>query len=166
MSAETPTRSSPSPDTPANSSTSDPAQNASSTERAVLAYLRSRGFSAAEQSLLQDIDRSTTPDDKGKRPVSSEDLLKNIAVFAQSPSKPGVNVLNDNATVLHGLKDSGSPPNIQNLIASIGSVGAEEILCLDPTDKQGGFRELEAWVDGSLDMYRVRPIICLCRFQV
>jgi transcription initiation factor TFIID subunit 5 len=159
MSAETPTRSSPSSDTPANSSISDPAQNASSTERAVLAYLRSRGFSAAEQSLLQDIDRSTTPDDKGKRPVSSEDLLKNIAVFSQSPSKPGVNALNDNTTVLQGLKDS-SPPNIQNFIASIGSVGAEEILCLDPTDKQGGFRELEAWVDGSLDMYRVCPI-CL-----
>jgi len=49
----------------------------------------------------------------------------------------------------------GNPVNIQNLIASIGSVGAEELLSLDPTDKQEGFRELEAWVDGSLDMYRV-----------
>jgi transcription initiation factor TFIID subunit 5 len=52
----------------------------------------------------------------------------------------------------------GNPPNIQNLIASIGPVGAEEILSLDPTDKQEGFRDLEAWVDGSLDMYRVSTV--------
>ena len=49
----------------------------------------------------------------------------------------------------------GNPQNIQNLISSIGPVGAEEILSLDPTDKHQGFRELESWVDGSLDMYRV-----------
>ena len=52
----------------------------------------------------------------------------------------------------------GSSSNIQNLIASIGPGGAEEILSLDPTDKQEGFRELESWVDGSLDMYRVRVL--------
>ena len=57
--------------------------------------------------------------------------------------------------MLQELGSMGNPPNIQNLIASIGSVGAEEVLSLDPTDKQEGFRELEAWVDGSLDMYRV-----------
>ncbi|GLB36081.1 putative WD40 associated region in TFIID subunit, NTD2 domain [Lyophyllum shimeji] len=64
----------------------------------------------------------------------------------------------------------GNPSNIQNLIASIGSVGAEEILSLDPTDKQEGFRELEAWVDGSLDMYRpeFRPILfpIFCHFYL
>nr|GAT44129.1 TFIID and SAGA subunit [Mycena chlorophos] len=51
--------------------------------------------------------------------------------------------------------------NIQSLLANIGPVGAEDILSLDPTDKQEGFRELEAWVDGSLDMYRpeFRPIL-------
>ena len=59
--------------------------------------------------------------------------------------------------MLQELTAMGNPANIQNLIASIGSVGAEEILSLDPTDKQEGFRELEAWVDGSLDMYRVSP---------
>ncbi|KAJ3552076.1 hypothetical protein NM688_g4350 [Phlebia brevispora] len=64
----------------------------------------------------------------------------------------------------------GNPANIQSLIASIGPVGAEEILSLDPTDKQEGFRELEAWVDGSLDMYRpeFRPILfpIFCHFYL
>ena len=45
--------------------------------------------------------------------------------------------------------------NIQNLIASIGSIRAEEILSLDSTDKQEGFRELEAWVAVAVTLYRV-----------
>ncbi|KAJ7630871.1 TFIID and SAGA subunit [Roridomyces roridus] len=64
----------------------------------------------------------------------------------------------------------GNPSNIQNLLASIGPVGAEDILSLDPTDKQEGYRELEAWVDGSLDMYRpeFRPILfpIFCHFYL
>jgi len=82
-------------------------------------------------------------------------------VYAQKPSRPGENVLNDSANVLQELTTMGNPTNIQNLIASIGAVGAEEILSLDPTDKQDGFTELEAWVDGSLDMYRGSgPLFC------
>jgi transcription initiation factor TFIID subunit 5 len=103
---------------------------------------------------------SGDPDDKGKSPetptISTEELVKKLAVYAQKPSRPGENVLNDSANVLQELTTMGNPTNIQNLIASIGAVGAEEILSLDPTDKQDGFTELEAWVDGSLDMYRVR----------
>src|SRR5262245_61979819 len=99
-------RSSQSPDTPGNSTASDQAQNVTSTERAVLAYLRSRGFSAAEQSLLQEIEQHS--DDKGKRPVSSEDFLKNISIFSQSSSKPSLNALNDSAMALQSLKEMGS----------------------------------------------------------
>ncbi|KAJ7293509.1 TFIID and SAGA subunit [Mycena rebaudengoi] len=84
-----------------------------------------------------------------------------LAVYAQKPSRPGENVFKESANVLQELTAMGNPSNIQNLLASIGSVGAEDILSLDPTDKQEGFRELEAWVDGSLDMYRpeFRPIL-------
>ena len=93
--------------------------------------------------------------------ISTEELVKRLAVYAQKPSRPGENVLNDSANVLQELTTMGNPTNIQNLIASIGAVGAEEILSLDPTDKQDGFTELEAWVDGSLDMYRVSgPLFC------
>lgn len=159
MSVATPGPSSQSPSAPSpNSTTQDAAQHASPAERVVLEYLRSRGYTAAEKALLDAVE-SPSPNDKGKQPetISAEDLVKKLAVFAQNPSRPGENVFKESSTVLQELTTMGNPINIQNLIASIGSVGAEEILSLDPTDKQEGFRELEAWVDGSLDMYRVRP---------
>ena len=49
-----------------------------------------------------------------------------------------------------------NPTTIHDLIASLGAIGAEDILVSDPTDKHGGYRELETWVEGSLDMYQVR----------
>jgi transcription initiation factor TFIID subunit 5 len=143
----------PSPANPAQ----DSAQNVSLAEQAILEYLRSRGHSVAEKALLNDIE-AASPDGKGKQAetISVDELVRTLAVFAQKPSRPGENVFKDSASVLQELTAMGNPTNIQNLIASIGSVGAEEMLSLDPTDKQEGFRELEAWVDGSLDMYRVR----------
>jgi transcription initiation factor TFIID subunit 5 len=135
----------------------DSAQNVSPADQAILEYLRSRGHSAAEKALLSEIE-AASPDGKGKQAetISVDDLVKTLAVFAQKPSRPGENIFKESSSVLQELTAMGNPANIQNLIASIGSVGAEEILSLDPTDKQEGFRELEAWVDGSLDMYRVR----------
>jgi transcription initiation factor TFIID subunit 5 len=160
MSATTPAASSQSPgaSSPANAP-QDPLQNASPTELVVLDYLRSHGHTAAEKALLEAID-TASPEDKAKQPetVATDELVKSLAVFAQKPSRPGENVFKESSNVLQELTAMGNPTNIQNLIASIGSVGAEEILSLDPTDKQEGFRELEAWVDGSLDMYRVRHI--------
>jgi len=150
--------SSPEEISPPNTNAQDPLQNASATDRMVIEYLRARGLTSAEQALVDALD-SGDPDDKGKGPeastISTEELVKRLAVYAQKPSRPGENVLNDGANVLQELTTMGNPTNIQNLIASIGAVGAEEILSLDPTDKQDGFTELEAWVDGSLDMYRV-----------
>src|ERR1700722_17156108 len=161
MSTVTPAASSHSPavSSPTNAVTQDPAHNATAIDRIILEYLHSRGHTAAEQALLDTLD-SVSPDDKGKRPeptptITADDMVKKLAVYAQKPSRPGENILKDTATVLQELTAMGNPTNIQNLISSIGSVGAEEILSLDPTDKQEGFRELEAWVDGSLDMYRV-----------
>lgn len=158
MSAETPA-SSQSPFAPSPSNPKDSVQNASTEEKAVLEYLRSRGHSAAEKALLSDIEAGSPDDSSSKQQqetIAANELVKTLAVFAQKPSRPGENVFKDPSSVLQELQTMGNPTNIQNLIASIGSVGAEEILSLDPIDKQEGFRELEAWVDGSLDMYRVR----------
>jgi transcription initiation factor TFIID subunit 5 len=138
------------------SSNADASQNVSATDRVVLDYLRSRGFHAAESSLLKDIGASS-PDDKGKQPetsVTADDFVKRLEVSLDA--KSGGSSLKDAATVLQSLRTLSSPTNIQNLLSTIGAVGAEEILSLDPTDKHEGFRELESWVDGSLDMYRVR----------
>jgi transcription initiation factor TFIID subunit 5 len=161
--AATPSSQSPVAPSPANPP-QDSAPNVSLAEQAILEYLRSRGHSAAEKAFLNDIE-AASPDGKGKQAetISVDELVKTLAVFAQKPSRPGENIFKDSASVLQELTAMGNPTNIQNLIASIGSVGAEEILSLDPTDKQEGFRELEAWVDGSLDMYRVRfPCYCFC----
>lgn len=160
MSDATPAAESSSPEeaSPSNNGPQDAFQNASATDRLVIEYLRARGHTSAEQALLDALDNADS-DDKGKKPetqtISTDELVKKLAVYAQKPTRPGENVLRDSSNVLQELNTMGNPVNIQNLIASIGAVGAEEILSLDPTDKQDGFTELEAWVDGSLDMYRV-----------
>lgn len=127
-------------------------QDSNSVDRLVLEYLRTRGHNKAETALLETLDAGSSED--VEKTVSPEELLKALAVFAQKPSRPGENVLKDSVNVLQELTTMGNPPNIQNLIASLGVVGAEDILSVDPTDKQGGFKELEAWVEGSLDMYK------------
>ncbi|KAG7099138.1 hypothetical protein E1B28_001010 [Marasmius oreades] len=170
MSANTPpaSSSSPSAHTPA---TQDAPQTASETERAVLEYLHARGYSSAEKALLQAIEDGSS-EDKGKQPetISSQELVETLAVFAQTSSRPGENALKDSGTVLQELTAMGNPSNIQNLISSIASVGSEDILSNDHTDKQEGYRELEAWVEGSLDMYRpeFRPILfpIFCHFYL
>ena len=127
-------------------------QDSNSVDRLVLEYLRARGHKNAEAALLETLDAESTED--AEKTMSSDELVKTLAVFAQKPSRPGENVLKDNVNVLQELTTMGNPPNIQNLIASLGGVGAEDILSVDPTDKQEGFKELEAWVEGSLDMYK------------
>ena len=156
MSAATPSsQPSPAPASPTNVS-QDPPQNMSTPERVILEYLRARGHKSAEKAFLEEIEGRSLDDQKQVESIGKDELIRALAVFAQKPSRPGENVLKDSTTVLQELQAVGSPANIQALIASIGTVGAEEILAVDPTDKEEGFRELEAWVDGSLDMYRVR----------
>ncbi|KZT06012.1 TFIID and SAGA subunit [Laetiporus sulphureus 93-53] len=146
-------------------------------DRTILEYLRAKGYKEAEKELLAALE-SIASGDKGKQPeassepstISPEDLVKALAVYAQKSSRPGENALKDPASVIQELASTGNTTTIQNLIASIDAVGAEEILSLDPADKQEGFRELEAWVDGSLDMYRpeFRPILfpIFCHFYL
>lgn len=166
MSATTPTAS-----TPDGAAANPPAGEGSSSsvpdlDRMVLEYLRSRGHKDPEK-ILEEIEKSSPPsDEKGKQPetahtISQEELVKQLAIFVQKPANPDENALKDGTNVMQELSTMGNPQNIQNLIASIGPLGAEEILSLDPTDKHEGFRELESWVDGSLDMYRV----CFSRDQ-
>ncbi|KAF9822104.1 hypothetical protein IEO21_00098 [Rhodonia placenta] len=163
---------------PANPSAPSAESTISPTDRTILEYLRSKGYKGAEKEFLAAVEKPAS-DDKGKNPeataatsttVSSEELVKSEAVQSQRPSRPGENALREPATALQELASLGNSTNVQNLISSIDAVGAEEILSLDPTDKQEGFRELEAWVDGSLDMYRpeFRPILfpIFCHFYL
>ena len=154
--ASTPEVSSPAAANPPDASTSD----LNATDKLVLDYLRARGHAAAEKLLKESLEASSpsaqTPGPStSTNTISPEELARRIAVYAQKPAQPGQNALKDSGAVLQELGSMGNPQDIQKLISSIGAVGAEDILSLDPTDKQEGFGELEAWVDGSLDMYKV-----------
>lgn len=152
MSASTPAAS-PTGGSPANANSQDVTQSANQVDRLVLDYLRARGHKNAEAALLETIENGNT-EEAGKT-VSPEDLVRGLAVFAQKPSRPGENVLKDSSNVLQELDTMGNPSSIQSLISSLGTTGAEDILSMDPTDKHEGFTELESWVEGSLDMYKV-----------
>jgi transcription initiation factor TFIID subunit 5 len=159
MSAGTP---GPSTQSPQDVATPNAAQESTpnpNIDRLILEYLRARGYKAAEDALQESIDDSSEPNTDGPSTVSSEDLLQQIAVFAQKPSRPGENIFKNTSNVLQELVGMNNPTSIHDLIASLGPIGAEDILSLDPTDKQGGFRELEAWVEGSLDMYQVCKVV-------
>ncbi|KAH9950423.1 TFIID and SAGA subunit [Amylocystis lapponica] len=148
MSAATPAVSTPDGASPtaANPPTADlPTANAN--DRLVLEYLRTRGYKDAEQALLANLDTSSDTSDKqpdtAPTTISAEELAKKLAVFAQKPSRPGENVLKETEN---------------------------DVISVEPTDREEGFQELEAWVDGSLDMYRpeFRPILfpVFCHFYL
>lgn len=47
-----------------------------------------------------------------------------------------------------------STANLMTILSRAGMT-IDEAMAKDPTDKQYGYRDLEAWVEGTLDMYRV-----------
>lgn len=160
MSAATPSAT----QSPAAPSPANPPQDTQPTlsvaEQAIVEYLRARGHKDAEKAFLQEVE-GRSPDEKSKpvEEIGKDEFLRSLAVYAEKASRPGENLLKDSGTVLQELQSMGNPSAIQNLISSIGAVGAEEVISADPTDREEGFRELEAWVDGSLDMYRVSSVI-------
>ncbi|KAF9787257.1 TFIID and SAGA subunit [Thelephora terrestris] len=162
---------SPVQEAPTPNATQDVVQ-AADTDRLVLEYLKVRGYKAAEEALSELMDDDTSESNKasGSTTVSADELISKVAVFASKPSRPGENVFKSTPSVLEGLMGMNNPTTIHDLIASLGAIGAEDILVSDPTDKHGGYRELETWVEGSLDMYQpeLRPVLfpIFCHFYL
>lgn len=178
MSAATPAPSnnssdSPSPVNPTSQETSP--QNVTSTDQMILTYLRDRGHRGAERALRHALnlpfdEGESSKGEKVEPPqttVSDVELRKHLVPFWQKKDRPtGENALADANLTMQSLLTSGvTTPSVASLLASIGPGGADEILSLDPTDKHEGFRDLEAWVDGSLDMYRVCPAFLTAVFR-
>lgn len=44
-------------------------------------------------------------------------------------------------------------------IAALRARGRDEAVVLDPSERGEAFRQLESWVDGSLDIYRVSGVV-------
>ncbi|KDQ20487.1 hypothetical protein BOTBODRAFT_183267 [Botryobasidium botryosum FD-172 SS1] len=101
-------------------------------------------------------------------------LLTTISNNASGSASGSASTLTGTGTGFGGVTalsaPSAPPPTIADLLAGLEGTGAEDALALDPTDKHEGFRQLEEWVDGSLDMYRpeFRPILfpVFCHFYL
>ena len=104
----------------------------------IVDHLRARGYN----SVADEFEASSKDDSPKKQTTINTDELREALGKALS----GGNDADD-------VKDV---PNLQDLLSNLGNVTVDEILSLDPTDRHEGYRELEAWVEGSLDMYRVR----------
>jgi len=139
----------------------------------ILEYLHKRGHKNAEQALRDalNLPANEHPEAEASEPVqtvSDEELRKHLVPFWEKKEGSGDNALSDGDITMQSLLTGGvTAPNVTKLLESIGPGGADEILSLDPTDRHEGFRDLEAWVDGSLDMYRVRTttmrrVECVC----
>ncbi|KAJ3721476.1 TFIID and SAGA subunit [Lentinula raphanica] len=171
MSGNTPPTASRSPTATSPSQTLESASNGADIDRLVLQYLRAKGHNVAEKAFLSEIEGSTADARNARQDtINAEELAKTLAVFVHKPSRPGENALKETASVLSELSSMSNTPALQTLISNISSVGSEEILAEDPLDKPEGFRELVAWVEGSLDMYRpeFRPILfpIFCHFYL
>lgn len=160
----TPAGQTPDPPSPANNGSQD-ANASANADRVFLDYLRSRGFKKTEQAMREEME-SVTPSEntrntrsRNKSQVNPADLIKKIAPHVASTSAETGNAMSDGEQNLNLIESAVASmpgtPGLAKLLASLGATGAEEALSLDPTDKAEGFRDLESWVDGSLDMYRV-----------
>ncbi|KAG9024941.1 Transcription initiation factor TFIID subunit 5 [Tulasnella sp. JGI-2019a] len=147
------------------------AASSSSTAPAASTKKGARGRSPAAKSPSV----STQPNLKGSLNTSAN-LNKPSALGRKSPT-PGSGPATPDLTQLYStlapLMATGAPGVSQtkeeseattaNLMATLSRAGMtiDEAMAKDPTDKQQGYRDLEAWVDGALDMYRpeFRPIL-------
>lgn len=171
MSAATPAPSNPPSSSP---SPADPpeqdnaAQNDSANvDQMVLTYLQQRGYDGAVRAFRDSLGLPSPPaesadkessEDTETAPITVSDieLRKHLVPFWQKKDKPGENALADAKVTMQSLLTSGvTTPNVAHLLETINPGGADEIFSVDPTDKHEGYRELEVWVEGSLDMYRV-----------
>ncbi|KAJ1310224.1 hypothetical protein OPQ81_006966 [Rhizoctonia solani] len=111
----------------------------------ILEYLRQRGFKRAEQALLEDTGKTQSLDELSKQNLPEE----SAAPAKVDPEQAG--------------KDAA-------VIAALRSRGRDEAVVLDPAERAEAFRQLESWVDGSLDIYRheFRPLLfpVYCHFYL
>lgn len=171
MSAATPAPSNPPSSSPTPSNPPEQeniAQDESTnTDQLVLDYLRQRGHTGAVHAFRDALGLPSPPAEGAAKNsssspeatqviVSDAELRKHLVPFWQKKDKPGENALADAKVTMQSLLTGGvTTPNVAHLLETIGPGGADEILSVDPTDKHEGYRELEVWVEGSLDMYRV-----------
>ena len=89
--------------------------------------------------------------------IQKDEVVKVTAPYASRSTSDVSNALAEHQGTTQALQAIPSThEKLATLLTSVSATkGAEDILSLDPADRLGGYSELENWVDGSLDMYRV-----------
>jgi transcription initiation factor TFIID subunit 5 len=128
--------------------------------------LNTRGYKDGAQTSDKDQKDNRTDDGPRRATRSSarlqasqtqkEDVVKSVAPYFAKSQTDRTNVLQEPSTVADALKEIPQPQErLAQLLNAASHHGSKDILALDPTDRLTGYSELEAWVDGSLDMYKV-----------
>lgn len=134
------------------------------------AVLEQRGY-ADIAAIIQSRSGGLVSGVQAQPSVSSADLV-NRHLPRQKPTgdslfdKPGIServagVLSDpsskNAKEARDTRDSREPRSKppQSSLTELNAATASQLLLEDPLNRQEAFRDLQAWVEGSLDMYKV-----------
>ncbi|TIC26860.1 hypothetical protein E3Q12_00253 [Wallemia mellicola] len=120
----------------------------------ILDYLRRKGFTGAEEALKHDLTAQGLPAKSDSHVQSLEELA---AASASALKKK------EGEETPSGPSKDGVMNELVN-IASNGQLGkqtVDRLLLTDPTERERGYRDLDRWVEGSLDVYRpqLRPIL-------
>jgi transcription initiation factor TFIID subunit 5 len=128
--------------------------------------LNTRGYKDGAQST--DMDPKDGKNDDGLRrstrtsarlqatQTQKEEVVKSVAPYApKTPTDRSNGLQNPEATNLALRAIPQSHEKVSQLMETVKQQGSTDILALDPSDRLTGYSELEAWVDGSVDMYKV-----------
>lgn len=143
MSAQTSPAAPQTPNTASPAGPSDNDQEKASLDRFLVEHLQSRGYTDAANSLSKALE--DRPGDEEPQDSTIKDFIRALAIRLRPTPKEPAPMMTES--------------DVQTLLANLVPADSKDLLSMDPTGKQDGFRELEAWVEGSLDMYRVRYII-------
>lgn len=89
--------------------------------------------------------------------IQKDEVVKSVAPYVAKSTTEPANALQETQVTAQALQAIPSTKEkLATLLTSVGAGnGSTDILALDPSDRLGGYSDLEAWVDGSLDMYKV-----------
>ncbi|QRW00358.1 transcription initiation factor TFIID subunit 5 [Ceratobasidium sp. AG-Ba] len=111
----------------------------------VLEYLRQRGFKRAEQAFIEDSSKTQDLNELRKQNLDAGSSA-DVKVDPEQAAK--------DAAALEALR----------------SKARDEAVALHPSEREEAFKQLESWVDGSLDIYRheFRPLLfpVYCHFYL
>ncbi|EOR04182.1 Transcription initiation factor TFIID subunit 5 [Wallemia ichthyophaga EXF-994] len=121
----------------------------------VLEYLRRKGFSGAEEALKSDLTSKGINAGTNNHTQTLEELARQSADSIKNH--------NQDDNIPPGPSKDSVLLDLVKLASNdhLGKVTTDRLLLTDPTERERGFRDLDRWVEGSLDVYRpqLRPIL-------